>query len=205
MINARWAEIGAPGPPPILPASMVGKYSRITRGPRMLGDKPKADKKSGLRHVTLEENKFLNFWGKVAVDPYRKQSGISKVAGGLLQVASVVFPVMGVMQAVSSAGNVGMELANQKKDAQAIEDALAPAYAAEEARETAAAQAAHMDQMRALAALAPLSTVSPAFNAAPMLLPVQSSTPPKAAPKISTETALAWIAGGILLLGVIRR
>jgi hypothetical protein len=120
MIDARWKEISAPGPAPLLPPSMVGLYLSA-RPPRTLASKPNGGKKDGRRAVTRAENDFLNFWGKVAVDPYRKQSGISKVAGGILQVASFVFPALSTMTAVAEAGNAALSIPAMKADMKLLE------------------------------------------------------------------------------------
>lgn len=194
LVNARWQEIGQPLPAPILPASMVNHAPFPTRGPRML--KGPNDKKP--RHVTAEENKFLNFWGKVAVDPYRKQSGISKVAGGILQVASVALPVFGYMNAAASAGNFVAQKDAAKdfeKDAEAI---MTPAYELQAAQDAAKAESDLAATLAAMQALRPTSNASP--------VGVVSPTATDSKPGWTmTEIAVAAIAAGVLLLGVIRK
>lgn len=157
-VTARWAAIGNPGGvAPLLPKTMEGWYTIATRGPRMLALSPTGSlKKSSLRSVTKEENKFLNVYNAVACDPYRKQSGISKVAGKALQVASFVVPVVGqAMFAVAEAGNAALSMEKAKTLTKDATQLLTQAA-------TQAAEAAYQPAPAAPAALvAPVSSLVP--------------------------------------------
>lgn len=219
-VDARWAAIGQPPPAPLVPATLVGWGMFPTRGPRMVkvtpGTKNLVELKKagikwsskGLRGVTREENDFYNFFMKVAVDPYRKQSGISKVAGGLLQVASVVFPAAGYMQAIAAAGNAGLAYGKQGGDLKLAERVMTPAIEAQSAKEDAAAKADFDAQLKKLQALAPPSNVPPApaqlaSNAQALTL---APKPVSSGPKWSElEITVALALGGAILLGVMRR
>ena len=153
-INARWAEIGAPGPAPLVPASLEGAKLVATRGPRMLKDA----KTGKTRRPNAEENDFWNYWMKVAADPYRKQSTASKVAGGVLKVASVVIPSLGVAQAIGDASNLALNMNAAQSFSNLQDKVLAPAIAADNARvaaESAALTAAQIAKIRAAGNVAP--------------------------------------------------
>lgn len=220
-VDARWAAIGQPPPAPLVPATMIGWRPFATRGPRMLevgpGTKNLAELKKagikwsnkGLRGITREENDFLNFFGKVAVDPYRKQSGISKVAGGILQVASVVFPAAGYMTAIAEAGNAALAYGKQGGEQKLAERVMTPAYEAQAAKEDAAAKADFDAQLNKLRALAPPSVPAmPAQLAANAQLVDLTNKPASAVARsgwTSTEITVAAILGGVILLGAVRR
>lgn len=206
-VDARWQEIGQPPPAPLVPASMIGWKIAGTRGPHMLQTTPAtknlADVKTlmkvnskGVRGVTREENDFWNFFVKAAADPYRKQSGISKVAGGVLQVASVAIPAMSYFQAVTAAGNAGFAAGSQGGDALLAQRVLTPAIVAQDARETDTANAALDAQLKKLQALAPTSSAQ-AVDLRPKA--------PTRAPWSNTEISLAAILGGAILLGAMNR
>lgn len=223
VVDARWAAIGQPAPAPLVPATLIGWKPWATRGPRMVQITPatknlaeilklKKVNSKNIRGLTKEENDFYNFWGKVAVDPYRKQGLVSKVAGGILQVASVVFPVMGYAQAVKGAADYASAKGAAKSDQKLAERVLAPAYAAQEAKESAAAKADFDAQLKKLQALAPqvaaplsLAPVGPvASNALPVDLTNKPASP-KGAGFTNAEITVAVILGGALLLGAARR
>lgn len=151
LVDARWREIGQSPPAPLVPASMVGWYRFTTRGPRMLTKSPTGKlHKSSARHVTREENDFLNFFNKVAVDPFRKQGTVSKVAGAALQVVGVAVPVFGYFQAAQAAGNAAIDYKSQGGDAALAMRVMTPAIDAQLARENAAAVVASKEADDAL-------------------------------------------------------
>jgi hypothetical protein len=197
-VNARWSEIGQPPPAPIVPVALVGLTEKATKsGPRYVdawGDMVKFSKAE-----QKEVSNFRNFWGKVAIDPYRKQSGISKVAGGILQVASAVVPVFGYMNAVATAGNYGLQAGAAKDFEKQAEAVMTPAYELLAKQEQEKASADFAAQLSALQALRPTA------NAAPVGV---ASAKPEAAARSGwkiEEIAVAGIAGFVLLLGVIRK
>ena len=101
-VNAWWTESGQEGPPPVVPSSLAGMTRTGTRfGPRLTG----ADGKS--RPYTQEERDFDNFWTRTSYDPYRQQSGVSQLAGGLIGAGFdyVGGPVAAAIQAVDKYGN----------------------------------------------------------------------------------------------------
>jgi hypothetical protein len=200
---------------------MIGWANQATRGPRMLkvtpGTKNLAElkkagikwNKKGWRGLTREENDFLNFFYKIAVDPYRKQGVASKVAGGILQVASVVFPAMSYMQAVTDAGNAALTYGKQGGDQKLAERVLTPAYEAQAAKEDAKAKAdfdAQLDKLKALApAAVPPMPAQLALTAQPVdLTPKPASSVAKKGWS-TTEISVAAILGGVILLGAMRR
>lgn len=211
-VNHRWFQIGQRGVAPIVPPILVGKYQVFTRGPRMFsatGPKGKVFKFTKAEGKQVAD--FMNFWGKVAIDPYRKQSGISKIAGGILQVASAVVPVFGYMTAVAEVGNAAQAYGAQGGDAKLAARVMAPSFAAVEAAETAKENADFDKRVKALQALAPPQVAPPP----PMTLvapttaqPVDLTKKPVAPSRpawTNTEISVAAIVGGILLLGVARR
>lgn len=198
-VNKRWAEIGRTEPPPVVPAHLVGKYVIQTRSARTFSRTPEFG--GWFAPWTKAQGKevadFLNFWGKVAVDPYRKQSGISKVAGGILQVASVALPAVGIMNAVASAGNVGLQMNAAKGFEKTAESIMSTAYEAQAVRDEAAATQAFQNQMAAIQSLRPT-------NAAPVV--AQVGTGATLVPGWTNgELALAALVGGVLLLGVLQK
>jgi hypothetical protein len=203
-VDARWREIGQTGPAPLVPAELLGLYQLATRGPRMFSKTPKG------KILKLKDGQamadFFNFWGKVAVDPYRKQSGISKVAGGILQVASVVFPVMGYAQAVASAGNAGLAYGKQGGEAKLAERVLAPAYEAQTKADDARAKAEFDAKVSALKSLAPpASPVLVPITAQPVDLKNKPVAPEREGWSNTEIATAAFIGGALLLVGVTRR
>lgn len=219
-VDARWAAIGQKPPAPLVPATMIGWANQITRGPRMLKVSPATKnlaelKKAGIkwtnkgwRGLTREENDFLNFFYKVAADPYRKQSGISKVAGGILQVASVAIPAMSYFTAVAEAGNAALAYGKQGGDQKLAERVMTPAFEAQAAKEDAKAKAdfdAQLDKLKALAPVVPPMPAQLALTAQPVdLAPKPASSVAKKGWS-TTEISVAAILGGVILLGVVRR
>lgn len=115
--NATWKAIGYPLPAPLVPQSMVGRKLIPTKsGPYLSGPGGERSMKKGARHLNKEERKFLNFWGKAIDDPCHKQSGISKIAGGILQVASVVFAPLAIMQTIADVGNASLAAGRANRD-----------------------------------------------------------------------------------------
>jgi hypothetical protein len=152
-VNARWAEIGAPPPPPLVPDELIGLYAIPTRGPRMFAP-TRHGKTFGMSKFKdgKKVNDFFNYWGKVAVDPYRKQSGISKVAGAILQVASVALPALGIAQAAIAGGNMALQANAADSFAKLQDRTLAPAvdaFNAQQDAESAAQTAAQIAKIRA--------------------------------------------------------
>ena len=146
-IDKRWHAIGGELPAPLLPKSMEGARIAPAHGHHVLY--PPGSKKP--RGVTREENDFWNYIMKVGSDPFRKSSGISKVAGGLLQVASAAIPAFGYFQAVATAGNMALDAGKPKADAALASRVMAPALA-----QVAAADKAQFDaQISKIQALAP--------------------------------------------------
>lgn len=207
LVDARWAEIGAAPPAPIVPEGIRGLYPNGTKTGIMWTDAfGKTRKNSKAEGKKIRD--FLNFFNKVAVDPYRKQSGISKVAGGILQVASVALPVLSTMQAVASAGNAGLTYAGAKGDEKLAERVLTPAYEAQAQAEDAQAKADFDAQLQALKTLAPGNVPANFVPGASTAQPVDLTKKPVAPSRpawTSTEISLAAIVGGIFLLGVMRR
>lgn len=158
-VDARWKEIGQPPPAPIVPAALIGTTMKAGKAGFFFvkdGKMIKPSKEEGKKIA-----QFRNFWWKVAVDPYRKQSGISKVAGGILKVASVAFPVLGVANAVATAGNMALQ-ANAAKDFDKTVDAvMTPAFEANALLEKQKADTALAAQISALQALRPTSNAAP--------------------------------------------
>ncbi len=159
LVDDRWAAIGQKPPAPLVPASLIGWITAASRGPRMLKASPSANipllqqiklgiNKNGMRGVTREENDFLNFFLKVAADPYRKQSGISKVAGGLLQVASVAIPAFGYFQAVATVGNAALAKGKEGGEAKLAERVMGPAIDQYIAKENATAKTLEAEKQR---------------------------------------------------------
>lgn len=120
MVDTAWKAIGYPAPAPRVPATIVGRYTMFSRGPRMFSEVGNHKKLAKVKHTKAQGKEiadFMNFWGKAVTDPCRKQSGISKVAGGLLQVASFVVPVAGAaMFAVAEAGNAVLDAKAMARD-----------------------------------------------------------------------------------------
>lgn len=211
IVDARWLAIGQPPPAPLVPVTMIGWGPRSTRGLRMLEVTPATKNldelkkrgvkwsKKGWRGVTKEENDFLNFFGKVAVDPYRKQSGISKVAGGILQVASVVFPAAGYMQAVATAGNAALAQGKKGGDEKLAIRVMTPAIEAQTAAKSAEAAKIFQSQLDTLKSLTPTSSTPINFTAAPV---TGVSEPPTKPGMSTTEKLLAAAAAYLLLVGL---
>jgi hypothetical protein len=145
-INARWAQMGQNAPAPLVPLSMVGWFTGAGRAGFKL-EKPKG---KNARWFTSEERDFSNYWGKVAVDPYHKDSGISKVAGGILKVASIALPAFSLIETAASAGNMGLQLQSMNSDAALSTRVMAPALAEQE-KSDAADFKAQIDKLNALA------------------------------------------------------
>lgn len=109
-VTAWWTSSGQQGPPPIVPPSLAGWQVGGGRDAmslyRINPETGKRDKKSR-RGYTEEERNFENFWGRTAIDPYRRQGGISRLAGNLLGAYGAVAggPVWTAMNAVADAGN----------------------------------------------------------------------------------------------------
>lgn len=154
-VDARWVQIGQSGPAPIVPLWLIGKRGVGTKAGTLwyaVGSSRKTAQflpKDKTQAKAVRD--FLNFFGKVAQDPYRKSSGISKVAGGLLQVASVAIPAFGYFQAVATAGNMALSQGKPKADAALAARVMAPALAQSQAADKAAFTA----QIEKLKSLAP--------------------------------------------------
>jgi hypothetical protein len=101
-LNALYAARGYQEAP-TLPTSLVGTKQGAGRAKIFLFDQ--ANKR---RTPSKDEQDFLNFYGQTAIDPFNKQSGISKVAGGVLEVASMAFPALAKMKAVADIGNAAL-------------------------------------------------------------------------------------------------
>jgi hypothetical protein len=106
-VDAWWAA-NASGPAPIVPQSLIGWNHGGGRDAISMYNygTGKKDKKSR-RGRTKEEADFLNFFNKVAVDPYRRQSGLSRAAGGVLSVAGTISGAGPVWTAMNAAANYG--------------------------------------------------------------------------------------------------
>lgn len=194
-VDRVWRAAGFPPPAPILPPSMEGKYPVATRGPRMLTDSPtgKARKKT-LRGVTKEENKFLNFWGINVTDPCRKQSGISKVAGGILDVAGFVFPVLGYMQVAATAVNTVQDVKAAKANMANATDILTQAAVADLQKQQAAAPPGTAVQL--------VPTLQPtATPAAVIVRPGNDLEPAVLAPVVQQRKT--WTTDDYLLAGMV--
>lgn len=190
-VDARWAQIGAPPPAPLVPASLIGWSQFVTRGPRMV---MRGNSKNTARRVTPEENDFWNYFLRVAADPFHEESIVSKIADGVIKVASVVVPTFSYLQAGAEAGNVGLAMSSQGAGDALAQRAMAPAFAAQAAEDTAKDDANFQAQIQKLQSLAP--------DAVPLALstaPVASAAAP---PKLSKTDTLAIGAAVLLLLGV---
>jgi hypothetical protein len=97
-VNALYAARGLANPPQV-PAGLVGHRPGGGRARSMLTGP------NGQRLRTQEDADFLNAFGTQVVDPYRQQSGISQVAGGVLDVASAAIPSFGLFRAGADLGN----------------------------------------------------------------------------------------------------
>jgi hypothetical protein len=199
-VDARWNEIGAPLPAPLVPASMLGWFPFFSKSSPYLLTRKRASKKlADARGPTKAEKDFIEFFVKAAVDPYREQSGISKVAGGILQVAAVVVPVLGIAQAATSAANAGVALSKGNADANLATRAMAPSYAAQDEADAASADADFNAQLKLLQSLAPGSAAA-ALNTSPGALPLPSVKSVPAKKSLSMGEILAMLAvGGFLL------
>lgn len=184
-VDARWREIGAPAPAPLIPSSMIGWRIAGGRGIRQLS---KAGEKT--RHVTAAENDFWNYFVRVAADPYHKQGAASKVAGGVLQIAAVALPALSYAQAASAVANVGLAQGKQGADAALAARAMEPALVQEAALAQAKDDAVFTAQIQKLQSLAP-GEAATALDTSPVVATA-------AKPKIPLPVMLA---GGLLLLG----
>lgn len=109
-LNAWWAARGLPGEALTIPDWLSGKT--VGRGRDAYGVydltsgkyKDRMDQKSLSKDQFKEAMKFRNDLAKFT-DPFREQSGISKVAGGVLDVASLAFPQLALARTVANAGN----------------------------------------------------------------------------------------------------
>lgn len=128
-VDAMWQAIGYPPPAPRVPQTLIGWYSIPTKSGTMLAlSKSGKMRKDSFRHRTKEENEFLNFWGKAVTDPCRRQSGISKIAGGILQIASVFVPAAGAaMFAAAEVGNAALDASKIGRDMKQAETLLTQA------------------------------------------------------------------------------
>lgn len=121
-LNRWWDERGLPGNALTIPTSLLGRTSGAGRDiiysyayPTEGGKRDKSTK----RAITKEERAFMNDLGKFT-DPYRVQSGISKVAGTILDVASLAIPELALVRAGAEAANKGLE---EDFDPEAVVDA----------------------------------------------------------------------------------
>lgn len=200
MVDARWAEISQPPPSPIVPASLTGWMQAPGRAAIYL---TKPGQK--MRPYTQAERDFTNFWNKIAVDPYRVQSGFSKVAGGILKVAGAVIPALGMAQAAVDAGNAGLALSKVKQDERLAARVMTPAIDAIMLAEKNAANALSAQKDAELVAqiqalqLAPKAFVSQSPSTAQIQLP---STQASAKKKGLTSDQLAVI-GVLGLIGFV--
>jgi hypothetical protein len=203
-VDRRWKEIGGPAPTPILPSDMEGAKIIGTRGPRVL------KYASGKLHApNAVENDFWNYFMKVASDPYRKQSGISKVAGGVLQVASAAIPAFGYFQAVAAAGNMVAARQAVKTDANLTARVMAPALAADDAKDTAQFNA-KIENLKALSAQIPKQGPSPALaaqnNFAAAVAPVTATQRASATQRVKvTQKEFILAIAGLLGFAVLKR
>jgi hypothetical protein len=172
-----------------VPKALIGLYVISSRGARMFSTKPKGKVVNLSKADGRAMADFMNYWGKVAIDPYHKQSGISKVAGGLLKVAGAALPAFNYFEAAAAAGN--MALASGKKSSDKSLDArvMAPAFAADAVAAQLKEDAVFKAQMSALQSAIP-GGAAVALDTAPAV--------PVAAPKKSSPLP---ILGALLLLG----
>lgn len=127
-LDAWWKMVGYPGEAPRIPDFLKNSY--VGNGRDAYGIYTYKDGAKGVKDWTRLSQKdlgkdkfkeamaFRNQLGKFS-DPFREQSGISKVAGGVLDVATLAFPQLAAMRAVSDAGNAALK--NPQKE---LEDAL---------------------------------------------------------------------------------
>lgn len=197
-IDEEWLK-HYPPPAPILPASMKGMFLFGTKGGNRLTPKRGSGSKS--RPFTNDERAFWNYYSK-HMDPFRKQSTLSKIAGGVLTVASVALPVMSTFKAVSDAGNAGLQIASAKQDVKELE-----AYAEKDLKVQEAEEAAKSaQQLQAQLATIRSFAAGPAVNPAPTFqLQAASSSPVPTKTSLSNSAIIGIALGGyalvILLLG----
>lgn len=106
-LNAWWKARGLPGDPLTVPDWLSGKTvgrGRDAYGIFDLASGKRMDQKALSKDQFKEAMKFRNDLGKFT-DPFREQSGISKVAGGILDVASLALPQLALARTVANAGN----------------------------------------------------------------------------------------------------
>jgi len=127
-LDAWWKRVGYPGEAPRVPEFLKNSY--VGNGRDAYGIYTYKEGAKGVKDWTRQTKKdlggdqfkeamaFRNQLGKFS-DPFREQSGISKVAGGILDVATLAFPQMALMRGVSEAGNAALK--NPQKE---LEEAL---------------------------------------------------------------------------------
>jgi hypothetical protein len=107
-LNAWWAARGLPGAALTVPDFLSGKTVGGGRDAYGIFDIANGGKRIDRSSLTPDQYaqamKFRNDLGSFT-DPYRQQSGASRVAGGILDVASVALPYLGIMRTVANAGN----------------------------------------------------------------------------------------------------
>ena len=199
-VNVLWEHFNLPAPAPLVPMSLVGWKQYIARDPTKLTKDGKNRKR------TQEETDFMNFFGKV-MDQFHKQSGISKVAGGILKVASIAIPTFGIVSAVGAGGNVALAKANENAQQNLAEKVLTPALEAQAASEAARQDAltqASLDALRAIPTSGPKISFSATSGSTPKSAP--SATGPSATGlPMSTNALILFAAVGLSLFLVMRK
>jgi hypothetical protein len=201
--EARWLEIGQMPPAPLIPPSLIGWHEGAGRDAIALY---KGNDKKSRRFATKVERDFMNLWGKVAEDPYRKQSTISKIAGGILKVAAVVVPAVGYAQMAVDAGNTVTALSKQGSDEKLAARVLTPAIVASGAAEEVAHKAASDEllqrQLDVLSAALPASALPVSTHFAPSF----TTAPASPVRPVSTfKTYAPWLLGAGALLFLLRK
>lgn len=110
-LNAWWKANGLPGSALTIPEFLLGKNVGKGRDAYGIYDMTTGDRQSykdlnkayGADSSTIA-NRFRNDLGSFS-DPFREQSGISKVAGGVLDIAKVAIPGLALMDQAAKAGN----------------------------------------------------------------------------------------------------
>lgn len=113
-LNAWWKARGLPGEPLTIPDWLVGKQIGNGRDAYGIYDIANGKKRQSYKDINKAygadaskiANDFRNNLGKFT-DRYREQSGISKIAGGVLNAVGTAVggPVWGLMTTVADAGN----------------------------------------------------------------------------------------------------
>jgi hypothetical protein len=125
-LNQWWAETGLPGQALTIPDWLKGKTIGRGRDSWGIYDMSNGDWKNRqtAKDIGPEKQKemaaFRNNLSSFT-DPFRKQTGISKIAGTVLDIAGMALPPLGYMRMAADAANMALQKTPQER----IENALA--------------------------------------------------------------------------------